>query len=310
MLNALHHERHHAPRTYARSGATTMPHDLFIAAGSTLGRDIAGWCHHREPSSPLKSLRARQSTLVLDVGALDGRDAIAFARLGGLPVWSFEASPSKIEPIQQELVRARVRNVTLFPYALANRTGEALYEVRRAPAKKGLAFVRGQLGSATDGLVVPRKQEQLKAAATTAGPPTSAPAGRAVVPVPVRRLDDLVPQGWSVSFLKIDAQGFDFEVLRGAARLLEEGVIERLVFEYHPQRMPDAADAESGLAWLEGLQACQGKPPLLQPPRAHSINMNANTAPRPNIVITPQKPASAIFFTTPLLFLLQCLEVQ
>lgn len=233
-----------------------MPHDLFIAAGSTLGRDIASWCHHREPSSPLKSLRARQSTLVLDVGALDGRDAIAFARLGGLPVWSFEASPSKIEPIQQELVRARARNVTLFPYALANRTGEASYEVRRAPAKKGLAFVRGQLGSATDGLVVPQKQEQLKAAAgaTTAGPPTSAPGSRAVVPVPVRRLDDLVPQGWSVSFLKIDAQGFDFEVLRGAARLLDEGVIERMVFEYHPQRMPDAADAESGLAWLEGLQ--------------------------------------------------------
>ena len=43
-------------------------------------------------------------------------------------------------------------------------------------------------------------------------------------------------------------------LLAGAARLLDEGVIERMVFEYHPQRMPDAADAESGLAWLEGLQ--------------------------------------------------------
>ncbi len=49
--------------------------------------------------------------------------------------------------------------------------------------------------------------------------------------VPVVRLDDVVPAGRPVVMLKIDVEGFEAEVLRGAARLLADPALHAVIVE-------------------------------------------------------------------------------
>ena len=218
---------------------------IFGLVGTPLGKEIRRWCRgsrgHR-----LRSLRGpERNRVIIDVGSLDGKDAIQFARSTRLPVWTFEAAPTKIEPIRARLSTAGMAdNVTVFAYAMGNRSGDAWFEMRRAPHSMGRRFMRGQLGSAQDKLVA-------SPAAASHGNAKRQP-NVGVVAVPMKRLDDLVGQSrMRVPFMKVDAQGFDFEVLRGSERLLREGRIERLLFEYMPSGMPHAADALRGLAFLQ-----------------------------------------------------------
>jgi FkbM family methyltransferase len=44
--------------------------------------------------------------------------------------------------------------------------------------------------------------------------------GECAIDVPVRRLDDMVPADWSVDLIKLDAEGYEQPVLRGAAAVL------------------------------------------------------------------------------------------
>ena len=221
-------------------------HDaLFGLVGSAVGKEVSRWCRGPHLNHALRSLRGSEPNhLVVDVGSLDGLDAIDFARFTRLPVWTFEAGPTKIEPIRERLRTAGFAdNITLFAAALGNRTGEAWFEMTLAPHTKGRRFMRGQLGSATDKLV---------AKPTTSAKPQR---GVSVVSVPMQRLDDLVVghHQTRVPFLKVDAQGFDFEVLRGAERLLRGGVIDHFLFEFMPSGMPDAGEAARGLMFLQEL---------------------------------------------------------
>lgn len=224
-------------------------HDaLFGLVGSAAGKEVSRWCRGPRLNHALRSLRGSEPNraskrLVIDVGSLDGLDAIGFARFAQLPVWTFEAGPTKIEPIRERLRAAGFAdNITLFAAALGNRSGEAWFEMTLAPHTTGRRFMRGQLGSATDKLVTK--------------PTASATPKRdvSVVSVPMQRLDDLVVDHETrVPFLKVDAQGFDFEVLRGAERLLRGGFVDRFLFEFMPSGMPDTGEAARGLKFIQEL---------------------------------------------------------
>lgn len=57
-------------------------------------------------------------------------------------------------------------------------------------------------------------------------------------------LDSLIEKGRQISFLKIDTEGHDFEVLRSATSLIEGGRVSNIVFEYTAFWVADtAADA-------------------------------------------------------------------
>ena len=181
----------------------------------------ASWCPHGRVLSKL--LRREKPGFVLDVGSFDGRDAIAFGRAGHR-VWSFEPSPGKVQPIRERIVATGLAaNVSLFGYALSNYTGSAPFVVNRAGAGAKKMF-RGELGSAQDGLGKALWTVDNKTAA--------------IVEVPVRTLDTLVPISETVLLLKVDAQGFDYQVLLGAARLLAEKRVRRLVAEIMPLHAP------------------------------------------------------------------------
>lgn len=68
--------------------------------------------------------------------------------------------------------------------------------------------------------------------------PVSTPAS--VIEVSVTRLDDVIP-GTRVALLKVDVEGHEAAVLRGASRLLSQGRIRTILFEHH-----DAGTGEAG----------------------------------------------------------------
>lgn len=194
--------------------------------------------------SQLLGFRNQKNDLVIDVGSLDGSDAILFAQATKLRVWTFEPSPSKHAGIREKLARAAVTDtVTLYPFAISNRTGEATLELLRASGAKARRFMGNGFGSSGDLL-------------TQVERPVGLPPGNAteLVRVPVRRLDDLVNISERIAFLKVDAQGQDLLVLRGAERLLANQRVGTLKIEFSPFLMPGrTTGALAGLRWLEQL---------------------------------------------------------
>ena len=61
------------------------------------------------------------------------------------------------------------------------------------------------------------------------------------IDVPVTRLDDYFTLGARVDFIKVDVQGFELSVLRGATRILSENHGIRLLIEYWPYGLMQAS---------------------------------------------------------------------
>jgi FkbM family methyltransferase len=162
--------------------------------------------------------------LFVDVGAHDGTEAVEYAKLGQR-VLSFEPGAHKISKIQRKLERAGVtRSVTLSNTALSNYTGRAAF------------------------MVNPGKSQRDTLA--------SDPLGHGVAQsVNVTTLDRAVGPSEKVAFLKVDAQGHDVEVLRGACELLRQARVFSLLFEVSPKLTlaPDGAAHYAALVqWLGG----------------------------------------------------------
>jgi FkbM family methyltransferase len=184
------------------------------------------WCPHNVGSVMSNLRRAQTPSLVLDVGAFDGSDAIRYAQTGHI-VWSFEPSPAKLEPIRDRVRSAGLaEKITVFGVALSDANGTTPFHVHMAPKASGRRFFRGGLGSA---------QDSVNAAA---------PAGSRgqVVTVEKRRLDDVVPPGMEVLLVKIDAQGHEPRVLQGASRLLAAHRIKVIAAEWAPAFMQGGAN--------------------------------------------------------------------
>ena len=178
---------------------------------------------------------------MVDVGSLDGSDALYFARAGGHRVWTFEPSPSKLDLIRHRIAQARAAgSVTLHGVALSNETGSASFRMTR-PVRNELKLTAGQhFGSAQDSLT--------SSAAAPAGAGTG--AREKVVRVPVTTLDSF-DTNVSLLYLKVDAQGYDYRVLRGAENLLRSHRVRALAFEFFPHAMPHGrAEALEALRWL------------------------------------------------------------
>lgn len=60
---------------------------------------------------------------------------------------------------------------------------------------------------------------------------TAADKGGRAVPIQLRKLDELLPPGSVVGVVKVDVEGHELGVLRGASRLLGERAIRDLVYE-------------------------------------------------------------------------------
>ncbi len=188
--------------------------------------------------------RAAPGDTVLDVGANVGVYALSLARHVGSTgrVFAIEASPAVFPYLDRNVELNQAANVRTIHAAAADRGGEVtLFE---APAHQ---FGMSGLGNL---------------------------AGSTAHTVPAITLDELIAgAGVSrVAAMKVDVEGFEVLVFKGARRLLESGALDFIAFEFldwAEQRVPGhrPGDAQRFLLqlgfklWrLEDYR--QGRPPL------------------------------------------------
>jgi FkbM family methyltransferase len=147
----------------------------------------------------------------IDVGAHHGSILKALVKFSpGGSHWAFEPIPGLARQLSK-----RFPNVTVSQVALSDYTGSTeFYFLPGSPAHSSLL----------------RR--------------TAAESGRTVrqLQVDVRRLDDCIPEETPIAFIKIDVEGTEDHVLRGAARLLDRHK-PVVVFECAPAKLGDCVPA-------------------------------------------------------------------
>ncbi|UUX95154.1 FkbM family methyltransferase [Aquabacterium sp. J223] len=163
--------------------------------------------------SQLCRLLLRPGDRALDVGANIGIVTLLMSRLVGSTgqVHSFEPNPVVSSRLMAAVAHSGVGNVTVYPKALGDQPGKLILNV--PPDNAGAA-------SLVHGYAEP---------------------GTVRVEVPVVRLDDEISQG-PIRLMKIDVEGFELMVLRGARNLLAEMPPDCIVFEHQDRSGGSASE--------------------------------------------------------------------
>jgi FkbM family methyltransferase len=153
-----------------------------------------------------------QGEFALDIGANIGQVASLMAATVGPSghVIAFEPHPmifTELESNREEWLKfAGIAKIAVEPLALSNRSGPT-------------TLIEGP------GFITNRGVSGLVSSADA--------AGSREYEVQARRLDELIDKGQVVALMKIDVEGSELQVLQGAGRLLEEGIVRDIIFEEH-----------------------------------------------------------------------------
>jgi len=148
--------------------------------------------------------------LIFDVGANTGRAARLFSKMfPGSPMWSFEPGTEAF----QELSRAGdLSHVKKFNLALSDVDGNATLNIFQGSQLNSL-LSHEPTGVRHDPELIPQGTSQIQTI----------------------RLDTFCAQQQvsKIEILKLDTQGYELHVLRGAERLLRSGAINLIYLEVH-----------------------------------------------------------------------------
>ncbi len=136
-------------------------------------------------------------TTIIDIGAHIGRHAIPLAKKIGSAglLYAFEPIPLIRNRLNENIYASGLNNVVVLPFALSTKREVADFTyVPNLPEESGLKERRIYND-------IPSEFQKIK--------------------VGVFQLDDLIPLGSKVSFLKIDVEGGELDVFLGAGKLLE-----------------------------------------------------------------------------------------
>jgi FkbM family methyltransferase len=230
--------------------------------------DVLG-VHDLVVTEAIWRLAAPGDTLV-DVGANVGYMSLAMiARLGQSGrVFAFEPQPGVFDELSANLAAARVR----FPRVDVTVRCEALSD-----------------SAGTAGLVLPDASENNRGLAhiDTAG------GGISVI---TRRLDDYASElGSHIAFMKVDVEGHEPAVLRGATKLLGSGAIRHVVMEEHGRYPTEATLLLESLGYaVFSLERSFLRVRLGDPARPRRSSWQA-----PSLLATRQPQAAIAAFRTP-----------
>jgi FkbM family methyltransferase len=160
---------------------------------------------------------ARQSLAsggsAIDIGAHEGSILRHLVKYSPGPHWAFEPIPAFAGRLRRRFPDVKVEQI-----ALSDFNGEAQFNFLPGSAAYSSLLRRKEI---EDGQLVRR------------------------LTVPVRTLDDYLPPVANVAFLKIDVEGAEASVIRGARQLLER-CQPVTVFECFSSKLPDCIDALQG----------------------------------------------------------------
>ena len=221
--------------------------------------------------------RLRDGAVVIDVGANDGSDfSLPGAEAGGL-VLGFEPVPSTFARFHKRAI-GKSRGSRRFE---ARKVDVEAAEAPLAAKAPALLMCRAAAGDAR-GSVEMAEQAAMNGLGSSLVSANVPRKDARVIRVPVVRLDEFVPwalraQGASnatreIFVLKVDSQGYEIPVLRGASRLFREWRVEYVYSEFSP-RMLDrwAAGAPGGEHAITAAGVGGGALALLEILRSHGF---------------------------------------
>jgi len=178
-------------RTIKRTLAKVLPRTVYLAINARIAaRDIAAKRRWAPEIEHLPNF-VRSGDIVVDVGGNHGLYTYHLSRLVGPSgrVHTFEPMPPNLKILRYTIRRHRLSNVTLHPRACSDKAQRTTFTV---PVEDGLL---GLGGARQGGEGVPFVCE-------------------------IVRLDDVL--AGKISFMKIDVEGAELFVLRGAERIVRE----------------------------------------------------------------------------------------
>jgi len=161
-----------------------------------------------------------------DIGANTGYYTLRVAPKFG-HVRAFEPNPDAVKILRNKIAKARIQNVMVEPFALADTTGTSRLYLFTNVREKTV----GSRNSLIADPSTPWNNSQKKEKTTTPS-----------LEVETRTIDSLLESG-RVDLMKIDVEGAEFMVLRGAKVALSQGRIQNLVIELHDKARKDELDS-------------------------------------------------------------------
>jgi len=199
----------------------------------------------------------RPGDTVLDVGANVGyMSLVAAARMGlGGRVFAFEPHPQLFDELSRNASRVRTR----FPGVAVTPRREALSD-----------------SAGTAWLHVPKEFAQKRGL-------SSISATREGIEIVTKRLDDCASEfGNDIALMKIDVEGHEPAVFRGARSLLESGAVRHIILEEHGRYPTEAVTFLEGMGYVVfGLERS-----LFQARLVHPSLQRRSTWEPPNLVAT------------------------
>jgi FkbM family methyltransferase len=234
-LNTLRSEHDRQKRNPGRSlSLASKPHITAMPRKVFHFLKEAGYGIGNMESPPFwDDVDGQRGLLIVDVGAFDGSDwSIPAVIKRGHTVLAFEPMPANRERFMQRVRNQKLENKTyLMDISHAN-------SPRPWPLNTdGRIFLFGLCVSDHSGTVQMHSEAELASVHPQNFYPNSDDNDiRGPIEVPAIRLDSII-SNQDVHLLKIDTQGHELGVLRGARRLFEEGRINIVAVEFWPNGM-------------------------------------------------------------------------
>lgn len=196
------------------AGPVVVPHaepglSLLILPRRSKAEWLAGGFHNYEVEEVACARQwLRPADTVFDVGAHIGFYATLFSRLAPSGrVVAFEPDPANLELLRRNLDRNRAANVTLVARAVSETSGIRKFAIDGATGSSGTLEFDLAYGSRLEG------------------------AAQGFRSVTTMTLDQAGEEFGAADFVKIDVEGHELPVLRGAGRLLANARLRALIVE-------------------------------------------------------------------------------
>ncbi len=165
---------------------------LELPQNSSMTWEVAFSGQYDAPYLELARRYITPGSLVLDVGASLGLWTVQLARTArsvGAEIWAVEPAPANVRWLERNVTLNSLNQlVQIYPIALGSAPGSLKIKLNDPDGGNAEVAFEEEPGASV---------------------------------VQVRRMDDL-PRARSVSFIKLDVEGFELEILRGARQLLEK----------------------------------------------------------------------------------------
>ena len=172
-----------------------------INTSDSIGRELfLNGIYEKETIRLLRKLLA-PGKIMIDAGANIGSISLPLAKLTGAHLYAFEPAPLIFQILEKNIQQNHLDNIDSFQLALSDLAGERdFYESERVHGWSGMVGIDSF------------KKSRVQAT----------------------RLDDFCKERGieAIEVLKIDVQGWEYHVLHGAEKLLDEGRIAHIIFEF------------------------------------------------------------------------------